>query len=209
MFNKVLVLAPHADDAEFGCGGTIARFLEEGKEIHCLIFSADKISIPPGYPENILQQELKTAMEALEIPNDRWQLLHYKVRDFPARRQEILDQLIQLKQRLEPDVVILPSRQDIHQDHQTIVQEGIRAFKDVTLLGYEEPWNNLEFPHTCFISLEERHLAKKLAAIKCYHSQAFRYFNQEQFLRGLARVRGTQIKQQYAELFQVIRLIVK
>ncbi|MDA8212093.1 MAG: PIG-L family deacetylase [Clostridia bacterium] len=209
MFNKVLVLAPHADDAEFGCGGTVARFLEEQKEVYCAVFSADKISIPPGYPEDVLKQELLKSMRVLGIPAERLLLYNYKVRDFPANRQDILDNLILLKNQLKPDLIILPSRHDIHQDHLTIVREGIRAFKDTTVLGYEEPWNNLQFEHTCFVPLEERHLQKKLAAIKCYASQAFRYFNNEDFLRSLARVRGTQIKSPYAELFEVIRLIVK
>lgn len=209
MFTKVLILAPHADDAEFGCGGTIARLLEEQKEVHCVVFSANKISLPAGYPEDVLKQELLKSMEVLGIPQERLILFDYKVRDFPDHRQDILDQLIILKNKLEPDLVILPSLHDIHQDHMTIVREGIRAFKNSTILGYEEPWNNLEFCNTCFIPMEERHLEKKLAAIKCYQSQAFRHFNDADFIRSLAKVRGTQIKSPYAELFEVIRLIIK
>ena len=33
MFSKILVLAPHTDDGELGVGGSIAKFIEEGKEI--------------------------------------------------------------------------------------------------------------------------------------------------------------------------------
>lgn len=209
MFKKVLVLAPHPDDAEFGCGGTVARFLEEQIQVYCAVFSADKIALPPGYPEDVLKQELFNSMKVLGIPEERLLMYNYKVRHFPANRQDILDNLILLKNQFKPDLVMLPALHDIHQDHITIAQEGIRAFKDSTILGYEEPWNNLEFRHNCFIPLEERHLAKKLAAIKCYKSQAARYFNNEDFLRSLARVRGTQIKSTYAELFEVIRLIVK
>ena len=29
-FKSVLVLAPHTDDGEFGCGGTIAKLVDEG-----------------------------------------------------------------------------------------------------------------------------------------------------------------------------------
>jgi LmbE family N-acetylglucosaminyl deacetylase len=28
----VLVLSPHTDDGEFGCGGTIAKMVEQGKK---------------------------------------------------------------------------------------------------------------------------------------------------------------------------------
>ena len=37
---KVLVVAPHTDDAEFGCGGTIARMIDEGLDVHIAAFSA-------------------------------------------------------------------------------------------------------------------------------------------------------------------------
>ncbi len=36
---NVLILSPHTDDAELGAGGTIARFVEEGKKIHYIAFS--------------------------------------------------------------------------------------------------------------------------------------------------------------------------
>ena len=42
----VLILAPHTDDAELGCGGTIARFLEEGKKIYVAAFSTARASLP-------------------------------------------------------------------------------------------------------------------------------------------------------------------
>ena len=37
---RILVLAPHTDDGEFGCGGSIARFASEGNEVHYVAFSA-------------------------------------------------------------------------------------------------------------------------------------------------------------------------
>ncbi|MBL6731310.1 MAG: PIG-L family deacetylase, partial [Bacteroidia bacterium] len=40
----VLILAPHTDDAELGCGGTIARFLEEGKKMYVAAFSTARAS---------------------------------------------------------------------------------------------------------------------------------------------------------------------
>ena len=37
--NRVLVLAPHTDDGELGCGGTISRMVEEGREVYYAAFS--------------------------------------------------------------------------------------------------------------------------------------------------------------------------
>ena len=53
-FDKVLVLAPHTDDAEFGCGGTIAKLVSEGSEVHIAAFSACEQSVRPEFPKDIL-----------------------------------------------------------------------------------------------------------------------------------------------------------
>ena len=53
-FKTVLALSPHTDDAEFGAGGTLARWIEEGKEIFYVAFSIAEKSVPDGFPKNIL-----------------------------------------------------------------------------------------------------------------------------------------------------------
>lgn len=208
MFERVLVLAPHTDDGEFGCGGTIARFIEEGKEVYYLAFSSAEKSVPQGLPKNILKVEVTEATGVLGIPADNLILYDYEVRNFPACRQEILEDLIVVKRELNPDLVFLPALKDLHQDHLTIAQEGLRAFKNTTILGYEVPWNNLTFRTSSFIAIEERHLEKKIKALASYRSQSFRHYASRDFIRSLAITRGTQIGIPLAESFEVIRLFL-
>src|SRR5665647_2976646 len=80
-----------------------------------------------------------------------------KVRTFPTVRQDILEEMIVLQQELDPDCVMMPALIDLHQDHKTIAEEGLRAFKRTTVLAYEIPWNNLNFAHQAYVRLEERH----------------------------------------------------
>ncbi len=96
----------------------------------------------------------------------------------------------------------------MHQDHQVITNEALRAFKQSTILGYEMPWNNILFRANCFIALREKDVEKKLQALRCYKTQIGRrnYF-EEDFLRGILRTRGTHIKAKYAEAFEVIKLV--
>ena len=89
----------------------------------------------------------------------------FDVRTFPERRQDILELLVGLWEEWQPDVVFQPSHHDVHQDHQTIAQEGLRAFKRTTILGYEIPWNNFEFSYGCYVALERRHVERKVAAV--------------------------------------------
>jgi N-acetylglucosamine malate deacetylase 1 len=206
---KVLVLAPHTDDGEFGCGGTINRLIKEGIEVYYVAFSACEQSVLPQFPSDILITEVKAATKILGIKPENLMLLKYDVRTFNYMRQPILDDILKIKAQIQPDLVFVPSVNDIHQDHATIANEAVRAFKFTSILCYELPWNNFNFLTSCFVYLDETHIRQKIDALTEYKSQAHRPYSNEEFIRGLARTRGVQVNTQYAEVFEVIRWILK
>jgi len=206
--NRILVLAPHTDDGELGCGGSITKFLEDGKEVYYAAFSICEESVPEGYPEDILETEVMKATQVLGIKKENLLIYKFKVRRFPEFRQEILEELIKLKRKINPDLVFMPSSFDIHQDHKTIFEEGRRAFKNISILGYEFMWNNFSFHSTCSIILQQKHLQKKIDSLKQYKSQSARFYAEENLVYGLANFRGLQISQEFVEAFEVIRWIV-
>lgn len=203
---RTLVLAAHTDD-EFGCAGLIARLVEQGTEVHLAAFSWCEESVPQGYAPDVLKGESQAAAAVLGVAPARFRLYDFRVRHFPAHRQEILEELVVLRQAIEPDLVLIPSSSDIHQDHQVIASEGVRAFKNATILGYELPMNTISFRHACFVPLEDRHMSIKVAHAACYASQQDRPYMNPDFLRGLARVRGVQVNRPAAEAFEVIRML--
>ncbi len=205
-FKNVLVLAPHTDDGELGAGGTISKLIQNGTKVTYVAFSTAEESVPEGLPKDILKTEVKEATKRLGIQN--LIIYNYQVRKLNYKRQEILENLIDLKKANNFDLVLLPSLKDIHQDHSTIAQEGVRAFKGITILGYELIWNNLSFDTQCFIKLNEEHIQKKVHALQSYESQGFRDYLSEDFIFSLAKARGVQIGAKYAEAFEVIRLIL-
>jgi hypothetical protein len=204
---KVLVLAPHTDDGELGCGGSIARKIEEGAEVMYVAFSICTRSLPEGWDPMTLAHEVKAATKILGLKEENLVLFDYDVRRFKEFRQDILEELVKLKKRFEPDLVFVPTPSDIHQDHQVISEEGLRAFKNTSIVGYELPWNNISFNTRSFIKLESRHLDKKIEALKEYKSQKHRTYLNEEFIKSLAITRGVQISTKYAEAFEVIRWI--
>lgn len=204
---KALVLAPHTDDGEFGCGGTISKLIDQGLEVHYVAFSACEQSVLPQFPKNILITEVKAATLELGIHPDNLHLLKFEVRTFNFHRQEILDYMISFRNKYNPDLILIPSIADVHQDHFTIANEAIRAFKFKNILSYEMPWNNFNFNTCYFTILNKDHLNKKVDALKHYKSQMHRPYATEEFIRALAKVRGVQVGQEYGEVFEVIRLI--
>jgi LmbE family N-acetylglucosaminyl deacetylase len=205
----VLVLGPHTDDGEFGCGGTIAKFIEKGKDLYYATFSCAEESVPKGLPKDILEREVKASSKVLNIKDDHLLIYRYQVRKFAQYRQEILEDLVQLKRNIEPDLVLMPSPDDLHQDHSTIATEGLRAFKFTSILGYEMPWNNIRFTTNSFVHLTEKHVETKLESVRCYRSQTGRKYANEEFIKGWAKTRGVQIGGDFAEAFSVMRWIIK
>jgi LmbE family N-acetylglucosaminyl deacetylase len=203
-----LILAPHTDDGEFGCGGSITKFVEEGKEIYYVAFSTVEDSVPDDYPKNILEIEVREATKILGINPNNLIIYKFQARKLNYVRQEILEELVKIKKDINPDLVFIPSPNDLHQDHYTVAMEGMRAFKQISILGYEIPWNNITFHTQAFISLEERHIIKKIEALRAYKSQQGRFYANEDFIRSLAITRGTQIFVKYAEAFEVIRWVI-
>lgn len=204
---KILVLAPHLDDGELGCGGSIARFCTEKREVHYAAFSSCKKSLPAGLPDDTLVKECKIALSQLGMHASKLLLYDFEVREFPQKRQEILEELVSLNKYIQPDLVLIPSSTDVHQDHQVIQQEAIRAFKKSSLLGYELPWNQKQINTSFFISLSDADIEKKVKAIAAYQSQSHRNYTQEDFIRSLAKVRGVQCNHAYAESFEVYNII--
>ncbi len=207
-FDNVLVLAPHTDDGEFGCGGTMARLIENGVKVTYAAFSTAAKSVPEGFPKDVLKHEVRAATGVLGIAPEDLKVYDFEVRTFPTVRQDILEEMIVLQRELDPDCVLLPALIDLHQDHKTIAEEGLRAFKRTTVMAYEIPWNNLNFSQQAYVRLEERHIQRKIEALACYASQGHRNYLNEDYIRNVALTRGINIGCEYAEVFEVYRWIL-
>jgi LmbE family N-acetylglucosaminyl deacetylase len=210
-FGRVLVLSPHTDDAELGAGGTVARLLDEGKDIYYVVFSGCETSVPNGMAKDTLRRECTQAAEIMGLSPGKLTILNYQVRTFPEHRQEILEDMVRLKKTYTPDLVLVPSSNDVHQDHSTVYWEALRAFKkEASIWGYEHPWNNLNFATDIFVKLSAAHVDRKIAALKAYDSQitfAKKSYFDETNLRSLIYSRGSQVDARYAEAFELVRLL--
>ncbi|MEK7747784.1 MAG: PIG-L deacetylase family protein [Nitrospirota bacterium] len=197
---RVLALSPHTDDIELGAGATVARLASKGVDVLSVVFTraetkdAEKDSLA----------ECKEAVKVLGIKT--LSFLDFPVRRFNEHRQDILDHLIKIRNTEKIDLVLTPARHDTHQDHATITMEAIRAFKKTRILGYDLPWNTVGHSQLdFFVSVTEEGLAQKEEALACYKGQMDRSFFQPGTIRAIARFRGEQCGEPYAECFECIR----
>lgn len=210
--NKILILAPHTDDAELGCGGFITKMIEENKELLWIVFSTAEDSLPSNFPRNTLELEFISVARSLGLKENQIIINRFQVRKLQEKRQDILELLIKIRNSFKPDLVVGPSLNDFHQDHTVIAHEMIRAFKMASsIICYELPWNHINFQSQLFVKLEEKHINKKISLLQFYKSQFIvkRHYFSEDFIRGLAFTRGAQVGHKYAEAFDVIRWIEK
>lgn len=199
MFKKVLALSPHTDDIELGCGATLHRLKTEGSEIVVYNYSfAAQTNI------GVVKDEFITNMALLGA---RYEIFDFPVRTLQDHRQEILDNLYTIQKKENFDLVLCHSTFDVHQDHQVITNEAIRAFKNCTILGYELPWNCIEFTTDFFIEVSEEDLNFKKMMLDNYITQSDRPFMMKEYVYDLGRIRGLQCSKPYAEAFQNIRTI--
>jgi LmbE family N-acetylglucosaminyl deacetylase len=212
-----LVLAPHFDDAELGCGATIARLIREGAQVKVMVFCEQR-KVAPIHDAPLHEGYRAAGVLGYELLNYAgWEGPSWsstmKFKGFFSRhlgesRQEVLDAMIEVADDNRFDLVIAPSLTQTHQDHEVVAQEAFRAFKYTSLLGFDAVWNNLDSGRlTTFVEVTPEDLEKKVAAVACYESQMPRPYFERDVIFSLARTRGLQCGVQYAEAFETYRRI--
>jgi len=198
---NILLLAPHADDIELGCGATVARFFEEGHRLLWIGFT----------DEQPLNDEHIKATEVIGLKDDSRLAFDFTLRQLSDRRKEVLERLVTLNSEFKPDLVVGPSLHDFHQDHQVVANEMVRAFKtSASIICYELPWNHISFDVQLLTKLTNQHMETKIRMLEKFKSELVvrgRYFSAT-LVRGMALLRGTQAGTEYAEAFEVLRWVL-
>ena len=204
---KIIVLSPHPEDGEIGCGGLVQKLNVNNSKCWYVCFTDAALSTKKPFKPTAQMQEMLKSTKIIGFKRDNIIKFNFPVRSFSYHRQEILDHLYKLNKKIKPDLVLCHSRHDTHQDHGTITTEAIRAFKMTSILGYELPWNHFDFKAGLYVELSKKMANKKCLAISSYKSRSYRPYLKKKRLMELMGMRGLQIEKDYAEAFEIIRLI--
>lgn len=210
---NILALSPHTDDVEQGAGGFLARSVEAGDNVTVVAFSTGNKDTGASWQESrqsLLTLGIEDAVQMDYYVDDATgKMSDFVTRRFNEARQAILEYLAVMQKGPAPDLVLVPSTGDIHQDHQVVTAEAMRAFRTCSILGYELPWNGYSFANTFYVPLTIKQIELKREALACYESQRQRSYMSPGATMDLARLRGMQIGIEFAECFEVVRWVMK
>lgn len=201
---RICFLGAHPDDIEIGCGALIAQIVNQA-DIRCVTLSDNQKN-----PElQNLVEEHYASMAVLGVPKDKVILGQFETRRFPHARQEILEYMIQLNRSFQPDIVFVHTRADIHQDHGTVTEEALRAFRGTTVLGFDVIRSSYGFFPNFLVEVTEEDVCKKVDALLEYKTYASRYYFHADVTRSTLIRHGAIAERPFAEGFDILRVIGK
>ena len=199
---SLLFIGAHPDDIELGCGAMIAD-IQGTCDIHCLTLSDNQKNPDLGN----LVAEHDASMAILGLRPDQVELGTFETRRFPEQRQEILEKMLEARRKYAPEIVFCHTGQDLHQDHVTVFQEAQRAFRGVTVLGFDVLRSSYGFFPHFLVEVSQAGLERKLAALAAYKTYHNKYYFSPEILRATAIRHGALAERPLAEGFDIIRIV--
>lgn len=222
---KVLVLAPHPDDEILGCGGSIAKHISNGDDVYVAIMTNGNIGAPEIYSEqqvDTVRTETKIAHKMLKVKDTFWF-------DFPAPRLDdhpqylIANAISELLDKIEPCLLYVPHKGDLHLDHSAIYNAALVAARPFpnqsvkTILAYEtlsetewgHPTSDSVFIPNVFNILKQEHFSLKINSFLSFKSQIKSFPNTRSIdtIKHLSSLRGSTVGYHFAEAFMLVRQI--
>ena len=199
---RLLFLGAHPDDIELGCGALI-HHVAKSCEVLCVTLS-DNQKNPVLH--NLVAEHLES-MAALGVPEERARLGPFTTRNFPEERQAILEHLLQLRHDYQPEIVFVHSRQDVHQDHNTMTEEALRAYRGISVLGYDVVRSSYGFFPHFLVEVDESDVEAKIAALSHYRTYGEKYYFNPALTRAIMLRHGALAEKPFAEGFDILRIV--
>jgi LmbE family N-acetylglucosaminyl deacetylase len=199
---RVLFLGAHPDDIEIGCGALISNIVGKA-DLMCVTLSDNQKN-----PElDHLVGEHQNSMRVLGVPENRVVLGQFETRRFPQARQEILEYLIQINRTFKPEIVFVHTKADIHQDHGTLTEESLRAFRGTSVLGFDVIRSSYGFFPNFLVEVSEKDVQTKIEALAQYTTYQNRYYFNADITRSTLIRNGAICERPFAEGFDILRIV--
>jgi LmbE family N-acetylglucosaminyl deacetylase len=201
---RVLFLGAHPDDIELGCGALLHNIVTK-TDVLCITLSDNQKN--PDL-QNVKGEHFDS-MAVLGVPQEKIILGPFTTRIFHEARQGILEYFLKLRNDFKPDIVFTHSKQDVHQDHNTMTDEALRAFRGITVLGFDVVRSSYGFFPHFLVEVTEADVNKKIEALSCYDTYRDRYYFNSELTRSIMVRHGALAECLYAEGFDILRIVGK
>ncbi|HND49596.1 MAG TPA: PIG-L family deacetylase [Anaerolineales bacterium] len=203
---RVLFIGAHPDDIELGCGALLHHIVKNtDASVLCVTLSDNQKN--PDLKK--VKNEHLNAMQVLGVPSDNVVLGPFTTRVFPDSRQEILEYFLKLRKEFKPDLIFTHSKQDVHQDHNTMTDEALRAFRGITVLGFDVVRSSYGFFPHFLVEVTEEDVNKKIEALSQYDTYQDRYYFNAELTRSIMVRHGALAERPFAEGFDILRIVGK
>jgi len=199
---RVLFLGAHPDDIELGCGALLHHIVNK-TEVLCVTLSDNQQN--PDLKN--VRDEHYEAMKVLGVPKEKIVLGPFKTRVFPDSRQDILEYFLKLRKDFKPDLIFVHCKQDVHQDHNTMTDEALRAFRGITVLGFDVVRSSYGFFPNFLTEVTEEDVNKKIEALSKYETYRDRYYFNSELTRSIMVRHGALAERPFAEGFDILRIV--
>lgn len=199
---RILFLGAHPDDIELGCGALLHQIAHK-TEILCVTLSDNQKN--PDL-QNVKGEHLRS-MKILGIPEEKVIFGPFQTRVFPDSRQDILEYFLKLRKEFNPDLIFTHSKQDVHQDHNTMTDEALRAFRGITVLGFDVVRSSYGFFPHFLVEVTEEDVTKKIEALAQYRTYQDRYYFNSELTRSIMVRHGALAERSFAEGFDILRIV--
>jgi N-acetylglucosamine malate deacetylase 1 len=201
---RVLFLGAHPDDIELGCGALI-HHIAPISNLLCVTLSDNQKN--PSL-KNVVD-EARKSMAVLGVPKDCVVFGPFATRVFPEARQQILEYFLQLRSDYKPDIIFVHTKNDVHQDHLTMTNEALRAFRGITVLGFDVVRSSHGFFPDFLIEVNEQDVDAKIEALSQYETYRDKYYFNSELTRSILVRHGALAEKQFAEGFDILRIVGK
>ncbi|WP_438311962.1 PIG-L deacetylase family protein [Sporosarcina sp. FA9] len=216
---RILIIAPHADDEVLGCGGLIEKACRYNNQVKVVVMTVGDIKHPHN-TETVTgetrKKELKDAMEFLGctdfdiVYNDKDSILD------TIPRFEIITRLDAIITKYLPTMIFIPLP-SYHQDHIILFESCFAALRPkpnqlIKLIAmYEYPlisWQYQKFWNTgeLYVDISDT-VQKKIQAFQMHKSQMRppSHLISPENVKKWAEMRGMEIGVAYAEKYYILR----
>jgi len=194
---SLLCLGAHSDDIEIGAGATLLGLMERGVKLDvrwCVLSGG-------GVRDD---EARKSANDFLaNATSANIEIMSFRDGFFPEQGEAIKQWFEELKGRFNPDLILTHRRDDAHQDHQLVCRLTWNTFRDHQILEYEIPkWDGDIGQPNVYVPVSAAALERKIELLMAHFgSQRSKQWFDEETFRGLARIRGMECRERYAEAF--------